>query len=344
MKLTYEDSGVSREKGYEEVSLIKELVKKTHTQDVLNDLGGFAGLMRINTKEMEEPVLVSGTDGVGTKLMIAQEMDRHDTIGIDLVAMCVNDVLCQGATPLFFLDYIATGELKPHKMKEIVSGVTEGCIQGKSALIGGETAEMPGLYGKDDYDLAGFSVGLVDKKDIITGEDIEKGHVAIALNSSGVHSNGYSLVRLVLEKNNIKFTDTLEGYDRSIGEVLLEPTRIYAEEVLSLLEKIKIRGIAHITGGGIYENIPRVLPKGLGLEVEVAQSDVPQIFRTLQELGGIETTEMFNTFNMGLGMVLFIAKEDVEQAEEILSKIGSGYRIVGEVTDEFEGVQLKWQD
>lgn len=344
MKLTYEDSGVNREKGYEEVSMIKELVKKTHTDDVLNGLGGFAGLMRINTKDMEDPVLVSGTDGVGTKLMIAQEMDIHDTIGIDLVAMCVNDVLCQGATPLFFLDYIATGELKPHKMKEIVSGVTEGCVQGKSALIGGETAEMPGLYGEDDYDLAGFSVGIVDKKDIITGEAIEKGQIALALNSSGVHSNGYSLVRLVLEKNNIKYTDTLDGYDKPIGEVLLEPTRIYAEEVLSLLDKMDLHGIAHITGGGIYENIPRVLPDGLGLEIEISKDDVPQIFKTLQELGGIETMEMFNTFNMGLGMVLFISAEDLELAEEILQKVGTGYRVVGEVTDAFEGVQLKWLD
>lgn len=344
MKLTYEDSGVNREKGYEEVSMIKELVKKTHTDDVLNGLGGFAGLMRIKTEEMEDPVLVSGTDGVGTKLMIAQEMDIHDTIGIDLVAMCVNDVLCQGARPLFFLDYIATGELKPHKMKEIVAGVTEGCLQGKSALIGGETAEMPGLYGEDDYDLAGFSVGIVDKKDIITGEEIKPGDVALALNSSGIHSNGYSLVRLVLEKNNINYPDTLEGYDRPIGEVLLEPTRIYAKEVLALLDKIDIHGIAHITGGGIYENIPRVLPEGMGLEIEISKDHVPQVFKTLQDLGGIETTEMFNTFNMGLGMVLFIPQEDLELAKEVLDDLGTGYRQVGEVTEAFEGVQLKWLD
>lgn len=342
MKLTYKDSGVDVKKGYEEVQLIKGMVESTHNKQVLTGLGGFAGLFALNNEDYKEPVLVSGTDGVGTKLMIAQALDKHNTIGIDLVAMCVNDVLCQGAKPLFFLDYIATGELEPKKMQSIIQGVVDGCKQSDSALIGGETAEMPDLYDPDSYDLAGFSVGVVDKEKIITGEAIKAGDMAIALKSSGIHSNGLSLARKALEVNDIDFKDTLEGYDQSIGEVLLTPTKIYAKEINSLLDKVSIHGIAHITGGGLDENLSRVFPEGTGLKIHWPQENVPQIFQTIQQLGNVETQEMFNTFNMGIGMVVFIPEESLDEAISILNDLGSEFEVLGAVDNQTKGIEVTW--
>ncbi|PMB84222.1 phosphoribosylformylglycinamidine cyclo-ligase [Dolosicoccus paucivorans] len=342
MKLTYKDSGVDVKKGYEEVQLIKGMVESTHNKQVLTGLGGFAGLFALNKDEYKEPVLVSGTDGVGTKLMIAQALDKHDTIGVDLVAMCVNDILCQGAKPLFFLDYIATGELDPEKMQAIIQGVVDGCKQSDSALIGGETAEMPDLYDPESYDLAGFSVGVVDKEKIITREAIKPGDVAIALKSSGIHSNGLSLARKALEVNDIDFKDTLEGYDKSIGEVLLTPTKIYAKEINGLLEKVSLHGIAHITGGGLDENLTRVLPKETGLKIHWPQENVPQVFQTIQQLGNVETQEMFNTFNMGIGMVVFVPEDSLEEAQNILNDLGSEFEVLGAVDNQTEGIEVTW--
>lgn len=342
MKLTYKDSGVDVTRGYEEVQLIKRMVESTHNDQVLTGLGGFAGLMALDLEGMEEPVLVSGTDGVGTKLLIAQDLDRHDTLGVDLVAMCVNDVLCQGAQPLFFLDYIATGQLIPEKMSAIVAGVVEGCRQSGSALLGGETAEMPDVYDEDTYDLAGFSVGVVDRSQIITGQAIEAGDVAIALKSSGIHSNGLSLARKALEVNGISYQDHLEGDEQSIGEILLTPTRIYVEEIQGLLKAVKVKGISHITGGGLYENIPRILPEGLGLKIHWPQEKVSSIFQKIQSLGNVETKEMFRTFNMGIGMVVFVSQDELEEACQVLEDLGGDYEVLGAVEDSFEGVEVTW--
>lgn len=336
MTLDYKAAGVDKEAGYKEVALIKNIVKKTFHDKVITDLGGFSGMVALG-KDMEEPVLVSGTDGVGTKLMIAQDLDIHNTIGIDLVAMCVNDIICQGARPLFFLDYIATGKLVPEKMAEIVEGVAEGCIQSGAALVGGETAEMPGMYEEDTYDLAGFAVGVVDKKNIINGKNIEEGDIAIGLPSTGVHSNGFSLVRAILDKKGIDFKDSYK--DTTIGQALLEPTKIYAKEVLALIDEIEVRGLAHITGGGLYENLPRVLPEGLGIEVEEANIPSLDIFDFLMEEGNIAKEEMYNTFNMGVGMVAIIKEADKEKALEILKDEGCGGFYLGKITGE-EGVSF----
>ncbi|MDU2219649.1 phosphoribosylformylglycinamidine cyclo-ligase [Finegoldia magna] len=319
MGLTYKDSGVDKEKGYEEVQIIKEIVKKTHGKEVLTGIGGFAGLFKPEISDMKEPVLVSGTDGVGTKIKLAMELDKHDTVGIDLVAMCVNDVLCQGAKPLFFLDYIATGSLKPKKMADLVRGVAEGCSQSECALIGGETAEMPGLYKKNDYDLAGFAVGIVDRDKIIDGSNIKEGDVAIALSSSGVHSNGFSLVRAALDVANVKLSDKFE--DTTVGERLLVPTRIYEKEISALLKEVEIKGIAHITGGGLYENVPRMLPENIGIEFDLKESEIDSVFKAIQKWGNVETKEMFSTFNMGIGMVIVVDAKDVDKSLEILQKI-----------------------
>lgn len=319
MGLTYKDSGVDKEKGYEEVQIIKEIVKKTHGKEVLTGIGGFAGLFKPEISDMKEPVLVSGTDGVGTKIKLAMELDKHDTVGIDLVAMCVNDVLCQGAKPLFFLDYIATGSLKPEKMADLVRGVAEGCTQSECALIGGETAEMPGLYKENDYDLAGFAVGIVDREKIIDGSGIKEGDVAIALSSSGVHSNGFSLVRAALDMANVKLSDKFE--DTTVGERLLVPTRIYEKEISALLKEVQIKGIAHITGGGLYENVPRMLPENIGIEFDIKESEIDPVFKAIQEWGNVETKEMFSTFNMGIGMVVVVDAKDVDKSLEILQKI-----------------------
>lgn len=319
MGLTYKDSGVDKEKGYEEVQIIKEIVKKTHGKEVLTGIGGFAGLFKPEITDMKEPVLVSGTDGVGTKIKLAMELDKHDTVGIDLVAMCVNDVLCQGAKPLFFLDYIATGSLKPAKMADLIRGVAEGCSQSECALIGGETAEMPGLYKENDYDLAGFAVGIVDCDKIIDGSGIKEGDVAISLSSSGVHSNGFSLVRAALDMANVKLSDKFE--DTTVGERLLVPTRIYEKEISALLKEVEIKGIAHITGGGLYENVPRMLPENIGVEFDLKESEIDSVFKAIQKWGNVETKEMFSTFNMGIGMVVVVDAKDVDKSLEILQKI-----------------------
>ena len=270
MSLTYKDAGVDKEAGYKQVQLIKKFISKTHTPGVLSDIGGFAGLFQLDIKAYEEPILVSGTDGVGTKLKIAFMMDKHDTVGEDCVAMCVNDILCQGAKPLFFLDYIATGKLEPEKMAEIVEGVSNGCIKAGCALIGGETAEMPGFYADGEYDIAGFCVGVVDKKNLITGADIKEGDVVIGLPSSGIHSNGYSLVRkIVFEKEKMDVDTYVPELKTTLGEELLKPTRIYADVITDLVAKVNIKGISHITGGGFIENIPRMLPEGLAAYIDV---------------------------------------------------------------------------
>lgn len=338
MGLDYKSAGVNKEAGYQQVQLIKDMMKATYTDQVMTETGGFSGMVELGASDMKAPVLVSGTDGVGTKLMVAQEVGIHDTVGMDLVAMCVNDIICQGAKPLFFLDYIATGKLVPEKMASIVQGVADGCKQAGAALIGGETAEMPGMYGEDDYDLAGFAVGLVDKEKIISGKDIKAGDIAIALPSSGVHSNGFSLVRAILEKNNISFNDQYRDTNRTVGEVLLTPTKIYAKDVLALIEAVTVKGLAHITGGGLFENVPRTLPEGLGLAVNRDQIPTLDIFDYLQDLGQVAEDEMFGTFNMGVGMVIFLDPADVDTALEVLAANDSDAFKLGQVTMQVDGV------
>lgn len=338
MGLDYKSAGVNKEAGYQQVQLIKEMMKATYTEQVMTETGGFSGMVELNTKEMAQPVLVSGTDGVGTKLMLAQEAGIHDTVGIDLVAMCVNDIICQGAKPLFFLDYIATGKLFPGKMAIIVEGVANGCKQAGASLIGGETAEMPGMYEEEDYDLAGFAVGIVDKSDIITGDDIQAGDVAIGLPSSGVHSNGFSLVRAILDKHQIKLDTPYKDTGQTVGQVLLTPTKIYAKDILSLIDAVKVKGLAHITGGGLFENVPRALPEGLGLAVQRDQIPTLDIFDYLQELGQVDEREMFGTFNMGVGMVIFVASSDVEAALKVLSDNEANAFVLGQVNSQVDGV------
>lgn len=341
MSLTYKDAGVDKQAGYKQISLIKNLIKNTHTKGVVSDLGGFSGLFGLDMKNYKNPVLASGTDGVGTKLKIAFMMDKHDTIGEDCVAMCVNDILCQGAKPLFFLDYISTGKLIPEKMASIVKGVSQGCIKAGAALIGGETAEMPGLYEEDEYDLAGFCVGIVDKENIINGIDTKEGDIVIGLPSNGLHSNGYSLVRkIVFEKENLKIHSFIDELKTTIGEELLKPTRIYKEPVLELIEKINIKGIAHITGGGLYENVPRILPKGLTAHMDISRIDTPVIFNLLQKWGDISIREMYSTFNMGIGMIIVISKDELIKAEDLLNQLNEKYYILGEIKKGDEGVVL----
>lgn len=341
MSLTYKDAGVDKESGYKQVQLIKNLVKATHIPGVLSDIGSFSGLFQLDIKSFKEPVLVSGTDGVGTKLKIAFMMNKHNTIGEDCVAMCVNDVLCQGAKPLFFLDYIAAGKLVPEKMATIVEGVSNGCIKAGCALIGGETAEMPGFYKVDEYDIAGFSVGVVDKSKIITGSTIEEGDYLIGLPSSGIHSNGYSLVRkIVFEKMNMDIDFHVEELGTTIGQELLKPTRIYSQPVYQLIEKFNIKGLCHITGGGFYENIPRMLPKGLSVQINTKNIVTPTIFGLLQKWGNIDIDEMYSTFNMGVGMVIVASKEDFSSISSYLSKVREDYFLLGEIKKGSEGVIL----
>lgn len=304
MGLNYKDSGVDVEAGYQAVKLMKQYVAKTMTSGVIGGLGGFGGMFALDTKGMEEPVLVAGTDGVGTKLKLAFLMDKHDTIGQDCVAMCVNDIICQGAKPIFFLDYIAVGKLIPEKAAQIVKGISEGCLQSTCALIGGETAEMPGFYTEGEYDVAGFSVGLVDRKKIIDGSTIKAGDVLIGLQSSGVHSNGFSLVRKLVVESQNRLDEYNEDLNMTIGEELLKPTRIYVKGILELLQYYEVKGISHITGGGFIENIPRMLPDGLSAEIQSGSWPVLPIFKLLQQLGDIDDRSMYNTFNMGIGMVL----------------------------------------
>lgn len=310
MAITYKEAGVDKEAGYKEVQLIKDVVKSTYIEGVMTDIGGFSGMFELGKLNYENPVLVSGTDGVGSKVQIAQMMDVHHTIGQDCVAMCVNDILCQGAKPIFFLDYIATGKLVPEKMAKIVEGVADGCKKSGAALLGGETAEMPGIYKENDYDLAGFAVGIVEKDKIITGKNIEEGDILLGLPSSGVHSNGYSLVRkIVFDLKNMDLNDYIEDFGRSLGEELLEPTKIYVEEVYPLIEKYEVKGICHITGGGIYENLPRVLPENMGAKVDMRGVKTPKVFDKLQEWGNVAKEEMYGTFNMGIGMILVVNRE-----------------------------------
>ncbi|WP_422486066.1 phosphoribosylformylglycinamidine cyclo-ligase [Gudongella sp. DL1XJH-153] len=341
MSLTYKDSGVDKEAGYKEVQMIKSFIKKTHIPGVLSDLGGFSGLFQLDISDMKEPVLVSGTDGVGTKLKLAFMMDRHDTIGEDCVAMCANDILCQGAKPLFFLDYIATGKLLPEKMASIVEGVANGCVKAGCALVGGETAEMPGFYQDGEYDVAGFVVGAVDKSRIITGKDIGSGDVILGLPSSGLHSNGFSLVRkIVFEKMGYSVDTFIDELDKTIGEELIVPTRIYSEQILPLVEKFNIKGLSHITGGGFHENIPRILPEGLKAKVDANVIKTPKIFNLLQEWGEITDEEMYGTFNMGVGMVLVADPEEAEKIAHYLVEQNDEFYVLGEVVHGEKGVEL----
>ncbi len=341
MSITYKDAGVDKEAGYKQVSLIKDMIKKTHSANVISDIGGFAGLYSLNKNDYEEPVLVSGTDGVGTKLKVAFMMDKHNTIGEDCVAMCVNDILCQGAKPLFFLDYIATGKLVPEKMAAVVEGVTNGCIKGEASLIGGETAEMPGFYSEDEYDLAGFAVGVVDRNKIIDGSKIDEGDIIIGLPSTGIHSNGYSLVRkIIFEKMNYDTDKYIDELGKTIGEEIITPTRIYTKQLMPLIDKFNIHGLVHITGGGFYENIPRIMKDGLKANIDTSVIDRPKIFDLLMEWGNISEDEMYGTFNMGVGMVLIISKEDQEEMESILKELDEKYYILGNITKGEEKIEL----
>lgn len=329
---SYAAAGVDITAGYKAVELMKAHIAKTLTPGVCSDVGGFGGLFELDLTGIAKPVLVSGTDGVGTKLKIAFLTDKHDTVGIDCVAMCVNDIICCGAKPLFFLDYIACGKNYPEKIASIVSGVCEGCVQSGAALIGGETAEMPGFYPIDEYDLAGYCTGVVDKEKIIDNSAMCAGDVIIALPSSGVHSNGFSLVRKVFDVENCKIDLPLEELGgKSLGETLLTPTKIYVKPVLALLDKVKVKGISHITGGGFYENIPRSVPSGLCAEIERRAVKVLPIFNLIAKTGGISERDMFNTFNMGVGMSVVVAAKDAEKSMEILKENGENPYIIGKI-------------
>lgn len=329
---SYAAAGVDITAGYKAVELMKAHIAKTLTPGVCSDVGGFGGLFELDLTGIAKPVLVSGTDGVGTKLKIAFLTDKHDTVGIDCVAMCVNDIICCGAKPLFFLDYIACGKNYPEKIASIVSGVCEGCVQSGAALIGGETAEMPGFYPIDEYDLAGYCTGVVDKEKIIDNSAMRAGDVIIALPSSGVHSNGFSLVRKVFDMENGKIDLPLEELGgKSLGETLLTPTKIYVKPVLALLDKVKVKGISHITGGGFYENIPRSVPSGLCAEIERRAVKVLPIFNLIAKTGDISERDMFNTFNMGVGMSVVVAAKDAEKSMEILKENGENPYIIGKI-------------
>jgi phosphoribosylformylglycinamidine cyclo-ligase len=331
----YKQAGVDIEAGYEAVERMKKHVQKTARAGVLGGLGGFGGMFDLSALNVKEPVLVSGTDGVGTKLKIAFMMDRHDTIGMDAVAMCVNDIVVQGAEPLYFLDYIACGKAVPEKIEAIVKGVAEGCERAGCALIGGETAEMPGLYRENEYDLAGFAVGVCEKSALITGESIKPGDVLIGLASSGIHSNGYSLVRKVF--NNWSLIEFVDELGCTLGEELLKPTKIYVKPILSLLKKVNVKGMAHITGGGFIENIPRMLPAGLGAEINEKSWDIPNIFKLISEIGQIEYSQMYNIFNMGIGMVIAVEPKDADAVLEHFQQCGETAKKIGVVTDQ-EGI------
>lgn len=332
--MDYKNAGVDIEAGYKAVQLMKKHVESTLRPEVMTGIGGFSGAFSIkNFMNMKEPALVSGTDGVGTKLKIAFEMDKHDTIGIDCVAMCVNDIACAGGEPLFFLDYIACGKNYPEKIAEIVRGVADGCKQAGAALIGGETAEMPGFYPEDEYDLAGFAVGIVDKADMITGNELKPGDVLVGIASSGIHSNGYSLVRKVFEISEKNLSRTYEGLSTTLGEALLIPTKIYVKALSALKGNgIKVKACSHITGGGFYENIPRMLKDGTNACIKEGSYDVPVIFDILAKEGNIDKHMMYNTYNMGIGMVIAISAEDAAKAVSVLGEAGYGSYIIGEVT------------
>lgn len=340
--MDYKNAGVDIEAGYRSVELMKKHIAKTMRPEVLGGIGGFSGAFSMKAfKDMEEPTLVSGTDGCGTKVKLAMVMDKHDTIGIDAVAMCVNDIACAGGEPLFFLDYIACGKNYPEKIAEIVGGVAEGCLQSGAALIGGETAEHPGLMEEDEYDLAGFAVGIIDKKDLITGEEVTPGDVLIGIASSGVHSNGFSLVRKVFEMTKESLDTYYEELGTTLGEALLAPTRIYVKALKNVKDAgVRIHGCSHITGGGFYENVPRMLREGTRAVIEKNSYQVPPIFRLMAKKGNIEEQMMYNTFNMGLGMVLAAAPEDVEKAMEAIRLSGDTPYVVGRIEAGEKGVDL----
>ncbi len=339
----YKEAGVNLEAGYESVRRIQAHVARTKVKGAIDSLGAFGGMFDLSAYNIKEPVLVSGTDGVGTKLMLAFEMDKHDTIGVDAVAMCVNDVLVQGASPIYFLDYIAVGQNKPEVIEQIVKGVADGCVQSNCALIGGETAEMPDMYSVDHYDLAGFCVGVVDKSKLMDSSNLKVGDVLIGLPSTGVHSNGFSLVRKVLFKDNQLDAhaafDELDG--KVLGDVLLTPTKIYVKAVTSLFDKVDIHAMSHITGGGFYENIPRMLKEGMGVTIDTSAFPRPKIFDFIQTKGNIDQKEMYNVFNMGLGFVMAVDPSEVEKTQAALKEIGEDSYVVGKVTDSGE-VDVQW--
>lgn len=339
-KLTYAEAGVDVKEGARAVELMKKHVKETFNEDVIGDLGSFGGLLRLSG-QFERPVLVAGTDGVGTKLKIAFMMDKHDTVGQDLVAMCVNDILCQGATPLFFLDYLATGKLKAENAAMLVKGITDGCKLSNIPLLGGETAEMPGFYGDGEYDMAGFAVGVVDESKIITGQNIKVGDKIIGIASSGIHSNGYSLVRKLFFD---RLGNTVETYipelKSKLGDVLITPTRIYVKSILTLLSKVAVKGMVHMTGGGFYENIPRVLSDGLNATVRLNAWEMPSLFSYMMEKGNIAIEEMFGTFNMGIGFIVVVSEDVVDETLSILTDCGEKAMVIGEVIQGEKGVTL----
>ena len=341
MAISYKDSGVDVTRGYKAVELMKKHVKSTYDNNVIGDLGSFGGFYSIAGEKMEEPVLVAGTDGVGTKLKYAFLLEKHDTIGIDAVAMCVNDIVCQGAKPLFFLDYYACGRLYPEAESEVVKGIADGCKQAGCALIGGETAEMPGFYPVDEYDLAGFAVGVVDKKKILNNKKMKEGDVVIALPSTGVHSNGFSLVRKVFDVEKADIKTPLESLGgKSLGETLLTPTKIYVKPILELIKGVKVKAISHITGGGFYENIPRSIPDGFGAKIEKAAVKVLPIFDLLAKTGGVCERDMFNTFNMGVGMSVVVSNEDADKALTILRANGESAYVMGEIVKSDNKIEL----
>lgn len=330
---SYKEAGVDVTAGYKSVELMKKYVQSTYIPGVESDLGGFGGLFAPDIKDMKKPILVSGTDGVGTKLKLAFLMDKHDTIGQDCVAMCVNDIVCCGARPLFFLDYMSLWKNIPEMVATIVKGVTDGCKMAGCALVGGETAEMPGLYSENEYDLAGFSVGIVDQEKMINSENIEVGDVVIGLASSGVHSNGFSLVRKIFNVNEENLKEYREELGKTLGEALIEPTKIYVKPVLKLLEQVNVKGISHITGGGFYENMPRMLNEKVALNINKDSYEVPAIFKLIQKEGNIPLRDMYNTFNMGIGMAIIVPKAEQEKALEILKEAGEIAYVIGEVVE-----------
>ena len=337
---SYKAAGVDVTAGYESVRLMKEHIKRTETAGCVSGIGGFGGLFAPDLTGMKEPVLVSGTDGVGTKLKLAMLMNRHDTIGIDCVAMCVNDIICCGAKPLFFLDYIAIGKNVPEKVAEIVKGVAEGCVQAGCALVGGETAEHPGLMAEDEYDIAGYSTGIVDRAKIIDPSGIKEGDAIVGIASSGVHSNGFSLVRKIFNVNDQNLKTFYPELGTSLGDALLTPTRIYVKAVLDVISKVNVKGISHITGGGFYENIPRALPEGISAKIDKDSYEVPAIFGLMQREGNIPEHDMYNTFNMGIGMMLVVDKTDAQKTVDILAENGEKAYIIGETISSDEGVVL----
>ncbi|WP_077324460.1 phosphoribosylformylglycinamidine cyclo-ligase [Virgibacillus siamensis] len=337
MSNVYKEAGVDVEKGYEAVERMKKHIAKTNRPEVLGGIGAFAGLFELTSLNYKEPVLVSGTDGVGTKLKLAFQMRKHHTVGVDLVAMCVNDIVAQGAKPLFFLDYIACGKNNPEMIEQIVAGISNGCKDAGAALIGGETAEMPGMYGEEEYDLAGFTVGIAEKSKLIAGDKIAEGDVIIGLPSSGIHSNGYSLVRKLVA--NLDLTKKYEGLSEPLGDTLLTPTRIYANPVDAVINTVNVKGISHITGGGFYENFPRMMPDGLGVEIDTTSWERPAVFPFLQQQGNISDEEMYGVFNMGIGMAIAVSPDDAEHALNCLYEQGESASIIGNVTAK-EGVHF----